>query len=198
MKTCKKCAITQEEANFRTYPKYVSGMCIACENEYRRNWRRLTKQRPLYEREKLIAEGSNKCFRCDVIKPLAAFKKSKRVNTGFVNVCKECMKYQDKFHKLKSAYGITLEDFHNILHKQNNVCAICMSQFDSPRNICVDHNHNTKEVRGILCNNCNRGIGLLKDNSINLLRAYKYLKLAQNKSDENGETLEKDNTVPSR
>lgn len=197
MKTCKKCKIAQEEVNFRKYPKYTSGMCINCENEYRKNWRRLTKSRPLYERENLIAEGNNKCFRCNTIKPLSAFKESKRVNTGFVNVCRECLKYQDKFYKLKKAYGIDLDKFQTLLKEQGNTCAICMGNFKDSKDMCVDHNHTTLQVRGILCNSCNRGIGLLQDSPINLLRSYKYLKLALYKSDENGRTPEKANTVPS-
>lgn len=40
----------------------------------------------------------------------------------------------------------------------------------------VDHDHDTEEVRSLLCNNCNRGLGYFKDSSLNLLKAFNYLK----------------------
>ena len=197
MKTCKRCNTEQPETNFRKYPKYTSGVCDRCEKDYQNNWRRIHKARPLYEREKLILEGTNKCFRCNTIKPLAAFRPSSRVNTGFVNVCRECLRYQDKAAKLKKAYGLSLDQFFSLLRLQGNCCAICLGHFKPFKDMCVDHDHSTKKVRGLLCSSCNRGIGLLQDNPVILIRGARYLKLALYKSDENGEYPEKGNTVPS-
>lgn len=57
-------------------------------------------------------------------------------------------------------YRINEKTYNDLLIEQNNCCAICKTH-DSLR---VDHDHKTGVVRGLLCNNCNLGIGLLKDN----------------------------------
>ena len=73
--------------------------------------------------------------------------------------------------KLKQKYGITLDDFNFLLAKQNGFCAICKINKATH----VDHCHTTKKVRGILCNNCNTGIGMLKENLKFLSNAITYL-----------------------
>lgn len=79
--------------------------------------------------------------------------------------------------KLKITYGLTLEDFDILLRNQNYLCAICGT--DKPtgkwKRFAVDHCHKTGEVRGLLCNECNRGMGLLKDNALLLRKAADYL-----------------------
>lgn len=79
------------------------------------------------------------------------------------------LKYRNT--KLKQNYGISLEEFNMLLGKQNGLCAICKIN----KGTHVDHSHDTKKVRGILCNNCNAGIGMLKDNINFLANAITYL-----------------------
>jgi hypothetical protein len=91
-------------------------------------------------------------------------------------------KYKDnpdtnKDLKLRRAYGISLEEYKNLLKKQDGVCAICEKNCSSGRMLCVDHDHKTNTVRGLLCVNCNRAIGNLKDNINLLTRMIKYLKV---------------------
>jgi len=83
-----------------------------------------------------------------------------------------------KHNKLKRKYDITLDDYNKMLQKQNGSCAICFVKEEQQRNkvLVVDHNHLTGAVRSLLCNNCNRGIGLLKENQEVILRAADYLK----------------------
>jgi hypothetical protein len=70
-------------------------------------------------------------------------------------------------HYLRREYGLSLEAFDAMLIGQGSVCAICGSsdwghaKWQVP---CVDHDHNTGEVRGIVCHICNVAIGLLRDN----------------------------------
>ena len=74
-------------------------------------------------------------------------------------------------------YGITIEDYDRMLEEQNGRCAICRT--DKPggagARFAVDHNHDTGNVRGLLCNNCNRGLGHLKDSVLLLEQAINYL-----------------------
>lgn len=72
-----------------------------------------------------------------------------------------------------------LEEYLFLFEKQNNRCAICDVEFDYniySKNPCVDHSHNNGEVRGLLCDKCNRGIGAFDDNIDILKNAIIYLK----------------------
>ena len=74
-------------------------------------------------------------------------------------------------------YGITLKEYEILLAKQNNGCAICTASTGSNgKRLSVDHNHQTGEVRGLLCDDCNIGLGKFKDNSSLLANAINYLK----------------------
>ena len=71
-------------------------------------------------------------------------------------------------------YGLTPEA-HRALHdQQDGMCAVCGKRA-TKRALHVDHDHETGVVRGLLCNNCNRGIGLLKDDPAVLRAALAYL-----------------------
>lgn len=85
--------------------------------------------------------------------------------------------------RLKYKFGITLDVFLAMIQKQEGKCAICHSDVESltsgkgRRNAaCVDHDHETGKVRGVLCHSCNTGIGLLGDNIEILEKAIEYLK----------------------
>ena len=79
---------------------------------------------------------------------------------------------------LKIKFNITLEDYNIMLEAQNGVCAICSNTEMNNVNkvLCVDHNHETKKIRGLLCGKCNTGLGHLNDNIELLINAIKYLK----------------------
>lgn len=86
-------------------------------------------------------------------------------------MCKNSRKY-----KLKRKYKITQEEYNALFLKQNGQCAICAKyQADERRSLCIDHNHTTGVVRGLLCENCNRGLGLFRDNTESLENAKIYL-----------------------
>jgi hypothetical protein len=99
--------------------------------------------------------------------------------------CKECLnKKKDKAAirdwQLQNAYGITTEDYNELLQRQHGRCAICLEDDpkspDRVKHWYIDHCHTTGKVRGLLCNSCNRGIGLLSDSIENLERAIFYLR----------------------
>jgi hypothetical protein len=84
--------------------------------------------------------------------------------------------------KLRKNFGITLVEYEGILAAQGGVCGICRLPERSidPRNgelfaLAVDHDHTTGRIRGLLCANCNRGIGLFADDNALLLRAAAYV-----------------------
>lgn len=71
-------------------------------------------------------------------------------------------------------YGLSLLEYNEMFESQGSVCAICKKPSDKPYHI--DHNHTTGKIRGILCGNCNRGLGLFKDSIEALLNAARYLR----------------------
>ncbi len=85
-------------------------------------------------------------------------------------------KHVKKDRDLQSTYGIDLETYNRMLAQQNHRCKICHAHQDGlKRAMCVDHSHTTGKVRGLLCDTCNRSLGLLKDNVNTLMRAVYYL-----------------------
>lgn len=89
-------------------------------------------------------------------------------------------KYQQRLSKIKQVYGITQAEYHQLLALQKGVCAICGNPetgktYGKVRQLSVDHDHKTGKIRGLLCNCCNRAIGLLRDDMNLLLRATSYL-----------------------
>lgn len=81
-------------------------------------------------------------------------------------------KFSKKHHNLKYRYGITEEQYNQLHLTQKGKCAICKQD----ASLYVDHCHKEGQIRGLLCCNCNTGIGLLKESKDNLERAIEYLK----------------------
>lgn len=80
---------------------------------------------------------------------------------------------------LRWSYGITPEDYDQMLKKQRGKCAICGLPDPGQKGkkfLCIDHDHKTGKVRGLLCHRCNRGLGLLFDSIKAVEKAVKYLK----------------------
>lgn len=77
---------------------------------------------------------------------------------------------------LQREFGITIELFDMMLVAQLGLCIICLLPMTGLREPCVDHDHKTGKVRGLLCSNCNAGLGHFQDNPASLGRAIKYLR----------------------
>jgi hypothetical protein len=92
----------------------------------------------------------------------------------------ECSDNGKQTAYLKRTYGITYADYLRMLEAQNKVCAICkrpgftMAEHHSLL-LVVDHCHSTGDVRGLLCHNCNRALGLMQDSVESLKTAIAYL-----------------------
>jgi phage FluMu protein Com len=119
-------------------------------------------------------KGLGKCTKCGEIKSIEEFQRTS-------HICKKCVRNKNLMH----AYGITLKDFNDLLLKQGNRCAICNNFFDwisyKPE---LDHNHVTKEIRGILCRKCNRQISVIEDSSFveNALKYISHFSMHNNKT----------------
>lgn len=82
----------------------------------------------------------------------------------------------DKY--LRRAYGISLAEYDDIFAAQGRVCAICRCECNrsTTTRLCVDHNHDTGRVRGLLCFQCNVGLGKFLDSYELISAAADYLK----------------------
>ena len=123
-------------------------------------------------------ESKGVCGKCD--------EKKQRLNPKRKEyLARKAMEYYkkdpEKFKKRlrianrKYAYGLSEIDFQGLLLRQDNKCAICRTDNNKGVSFSVDHNHDNGKIRGLLCNQCNRGIGLLKENINILTSAIKYI-----------------------
>jgi hypothetical protein len=116
--------------------------------------------------------GGTKCGVCHK-EYNAALYQQKRLTVRY--------KEQVRENHLQRAYGLSIADFERMLDEQNHQCPICERQLHlrvskgTPSFAVVDHCHTTGKVRGLMCNNCNTGIGLLNEDSERFLAAIAYL-----------------------
>lgn len=99
-----------------------------------------------------------------------AYKKQYREAT------REKYRYYWRKRDLKRKFGMTTEDYGNMLLGQDGLCAICWKPAESNRDFAVDHCHVSGKIRGLLCQPCNVSIGQFHDDPNLLLRASAYLK----------------------
>jgi hypothetical protein len=97
--------------------------------------------------------------------------------------CKECKKNwmckaNQKAWQLRWRYGIPLEEYNKVFQEQAGNCKLCgLHQSVLRYSLAVDHNHKSGQIRGLLCSNCNTGLGLFKDDISLLQKATQYLRI---------------------
>lgn len=135
-KICTKCKIEQEENQFPLHARYRGGRTTWC----RQCLRERTIQWYINNPEKRRASESRRN------------KRNPKVRQN---------------SKFKQRYGISLENFNEISTKQNDRCLICDKHKSDNKlgKLFVDHCHKSGKVRGLICDNCNRGLGHFKDNA---------------------------------
>lgn len=94
--------------------------------------------------------------------------------------CDNCAEVGHDRRRMEKAYGMTLEEYAKLVEDHAGNCAICGGQgfelVPGQKNLLViDHCHSTLKVRGLLCHNCNRALGLFQDNVESLKKAIEYL-----------------------
>ncbi len=114
----------------------------------------------------------NKCQRPHIRKAQAKHDQiPKRKADKKRNSCKHEYLSKRKDYKrryyLKHTYNIALADYDEMLERQKGVCAICGGLNSAGQRLCVDHDHATGEVRGLLCHGCNTRLGWYEKNKLN-------------------------------
>lgn len=128
-----------------------------------------------------------KCSQCGETKPTSSFRKRSDTKRGYQYACKSCQKPDQRTAEvhwgryIRYKYGISPDDYHGMLERQGGCCALCgVSECPSGRRFAVDHCHDTGVVRGILCYDCNTGLGKFRDNIEVLRRAADYVEFFHN------------------
>lgn len=156
----KKCSTCKQELPFDCFYKIANGKdglrprCKECSAKI--------------EREKY---GANADFRWSKLS-----KQAQKLREDPEFLAKHRMRTR-RWH-LKTAYGLTLDEFDKMLESQGGGCAICGKKPEAGKpktRMVVDHCHTTGKVRGILCDLCNTAIGKFQDSKELLLKAAKYL-----------------------
>jgi dCMP deaminase len=133
------------------------------------------------------------CTRCHDPKPSSDFSPGKKIcKLCHSSEAKQRNRKNPKYDKVRqsrnlSKYGITVEEYEELLKKQKGGCAICGAKTSddrvysirTSRRLCVDHDHILDINRGLLCTRCNMALGLFKEDPNLFLRAVNYLRLHQ-------------------
>lgn len=76
---------------------------------------------------------------------------------------------------MKTRYGLSPLEYQQLMEKADYKCQICSTRLSSTSDKCIDHDHNTGKVRGVLCIRCNTALGTFGDSVEGLMKAVKYL-----------------------
>lgn len=186
-KVCAKCKADKPAGDFYPIKHNADGLrswCKVCSLESKQAGANYGKDAASRE---ALPLGHRRCTTCRGIKPLDDFGPDKKVASGKSCRCRPCLvSYQKDLYRKhrgkqteayrKYMYGITPEQFAAMRAVQNDCCAICTRPFPNATSTHVDHDHATEQVRGLLCNRCNHGLGMFVDDIELLVRAAEYLR----------------------
>lgn len=111
--------------------------------------------------------AEQRCQICREVKPAAAFKLNRTTRSGLQHACYNCFRDQ--------RYGLEPGEYERRMKEQQGVCAVCHKNCSRKTELAVDHDHKTGQVRGLLCQNCNAGLGMFFDDPRIIARAIKYI-----------------------
>lgn len=186
-KTCKRCLFKKSAKEFGLNSDTKDGLHRNCRSCMQKMELTFSERKRKREQKGYTQPPDKKvCSACGQEKPIYDFCSKLTAPTGFSGICKACKRSQlsrlrkqnpnytlvARNNQLLSDYGISLEDFNKLSLEQKGFCSICSENLP----LVVDHCHKTKKVRGLLCRNCNLGLGYFKDNLERLQKAIDYLK----------------------
>lgn len=209
-KVCRDCGETKPLAEYFASPRNAGGYSPTCKPCYaarqarykmrpkkedapdgmKRCWRCKNAKPPAdFPRNRGFHDGLDRTCRACVAERNAKYSRENREHLAAAALRRyhaDPLRYAD--YELKKTYGLEPGAYDRILAAQDGKCGICGT--DDPgsrtrrrtRRFAVDHCHDTGAVRGLLCSNCNRGIGYLKHSKDALLAAVKYLTSAESTS----------------
>jgi hypothetical protein len=193
-KVCRDCGLEKALAEFWASKVSSDGRALYCIPCFKlrntasairraaRDGRELRTRRP---RPAGIPQGHKFCPRCEAVLPLEDFVRNRTTKSGYGGYCRPCQNAKaaesiarrhgsTRHYHLRQRYGIGADVVDLMLETQGWRCLICAAGLTS-KTAHVDHDHATGAVRGILCFNCNGGLGQFRDNPARLRRAADYV-----------------------
>ena len=172
--------IAEEEVAYQKayYEKNKEARLAYKKDYYEKNKEdRLAYKKDYYEKNKESIAAYIKAYREENKEDISAhnkdyYKKNKEARLTYQKAYRE----ENKDAILFRRRGITLAEKNKMKDEQGNKCKICYRDFSSDVEPNVDHCHTSGKVRGLLCQQCNVGLGNFKDNPLELVKAAEYLK----------------------
>jgi hypothetical protein len=177
-KKCPDCGEDKPVSEFGRNAKLKDGLqfyCRACcarrgAEVYRRKRERMGKKvRPRIN----VPPGHKRCPGCERILPLSDWHRNSATRDGYADRCKSCRSERSKAQHVQKKFGISMAERDEMLEAQGGLCAICGGE--KPAH--TDHDHETGQLRGLLCIGCNLGLGQFRDDPSRLRAAARYLDL---------------------
>ncbi len=139
-KICSRCNVIKELSEFQKNKQSKDGLKSVCKDCIR-----------VYNHNKYLQNKNN--------------PKRKESRKRWRDNNKEKIATINKFRRIKKTYGITKEEYYDLIESQDNTCPICNLSLNGDSQIDVDHCHKTGNVRGILHNVCNRFVSCIEEDS---------------------------------
>lgn len=175
MKLCKDCGELKSLSEFSKHPTNKDRhqqKCKKCCAVYQKNWLVTNRESNLIKQKAWYAANRDK---------------QKVHSAAWQKANPEKFKQYMRKVKLKQRYGLSVEQFDEMVQQQRGQCVICGTsepgnRFNKPGRWYVDHCHATGKVRGLLCAKCNAGLGFFGDDPVRLLKAAEYIRRSHNAS----------------
>ncbi len=194
--TTKRCSECREEKSLEEFHKWTRArdghraQCKTCRKiDRRKKFQPLLRSKEeylhLHTLESCEDPGTKVCVVCKTMKSLEKFSPNSGYRKGVFSRCKACERVRGveryspdaRRKRALAQYGLDEDLYSGLLETQGGKCAICGSlEGRSGLDLFVDHDHDTGAIRGLLCGNCNTGIGMLGDDPDRLETATAYLR----------------------
>lgn len=178
--TCEECGGLKKQVKASGYKKGWRWRCPACQKKFNKAWREEVDWNKI-QRDRYHADEERRQRLLDHQKKWRNSESGQEWIAEYDQTPerRKANKRATQNANLKANYGITIEKYEEMLDKQDFGCAICgreMGYGKKSERLCVDHNHETGEIRELLCKPCNTGLGCFFDNVSTLEQAVLYLK----------------------
>lgn len=172
---CRRCRKRKSTAHFWKDRSNTDGLQRWCKDCFRESMRKVRRRWAENPRTPPIEKY---CPSCKTRKSSDQFHVRSYSSDGLSAWCRACDSTGQKKYarrKVLRRYGMDPEQYDRLMEQQGNRCPICERPFGSGRMPAIDHDHGSGRVRGLLCGECNLGLGKFRDDQAALKRAVEYL-----------------------
>lgn len=138
--------------------------------------RRAKGAKPRITQQQGLDRGTRRCIRCRQVRGLDEFENDASQPSGKGYRCRGCSSRHQQDRNDRSRYGLSSKQIQTWSESLGHRCQICGKPQKNNRRLCVDHDHKTGRVRGLLCDRCNRVLGWVEEDPALLRDLIRYLK----------------------